>query len=67
MDFDLLKNKIETSGLKIKAIAERLNISYHALKKKLDNKTKFNVEEVKALKNILNLSDSDFKEIFFND
>jgi hypothetical protein len=62
----LLSEKIKTSGLKLGFIAEKLGISYHWLKKKIDNETAFKAEEIFILCDILKITDLQEKEeIFF--
>lgn len=62
----LLLQKIESSGLKLGFIADKLGVSYNWLKKKIDGEVPFKVYEVQILCNILNISDLQEKEnIFF--
>ena len=62
----LLLQKIESSGLKLGFIAEKLGISYNWLKKKIDGEVPFKVYEVQILCNVLNIRDLQEKEnIFF--
>ena len=62
----LLLKKIESSGLKLGFIAEKLGISYNWLKKKIDGEVSFKVYEVQILCNVLNIKDLQEKEnIFF--
>lgn len=62
----LLKDVIKKSGLKKKAIAEKMGISAYTLAMKLDNKRKFNIDEVAELCNILAISTEKREAIFFN-
>lgn len=64
-DSALLKERIEMSGLKIRAIAERMSISYQAFYNKLNGKTEFVASEIVALTSILKLSKSEQNRIFF--
>lgn len=63
---DLLNQTIDASGLKRKAIAERLGLSEKGLYNKVEGITEFKGSELTALKVILHLSDSEWKSIFFN-
>lgn len=63
-----LKEKIDESGLKIGFIAEKLDISYHWLKQKIDGKVHFKAYEIKILCEVLGISDLEEREsIFFAD
>jgi len=61
----LLKQKIKDSGLKINFVAEKVGISYQSFWQKMEGKTKFALEEVQKLCNVLNLSTEDRDQIFF--
>lgn len=62
-----LRNKIETSGLKYKYLAEQLDISSYGLQLKIDGKNEFLVKEAVKLCNLLNLTNKEREDIFFND
>jgi len=64
---ELLRKKIDQSGLKLTYVAERLGISYQGLKKKLDGDTEFKASEIAVLKDVLQLSDAEVQDIFFTD
>lgn len=64
-DSEVLKKKISDSGISITFIAEKLGISRGSLYNKLNNDTEFVLSEVRALKDILRLSDKDMEKIFF--
>lgn len=64
---ELLRKKIDQSGLKLTYVAERLGISYQGLKKKLDGDTEFKASEIAVLKDVLQLSDVEVQDIFFTD
>ena len=64
---ELLRKKIDQSGLKPTYVAERLGISYQGLKKKLDGDTEFKASEIAILKDMLQLSDVEVQDIFFTD
>lgn len=62
-----LRDKIETSGLKYKYLAEQLDISSYGLQLKIDGKNEFLVKEAVTLCNLLNLTNKEREDIFFND
>ena len=62
---NLLKKKIEKSGLKIYFIAQKLGITYQSLLNKINNKTEFVASEIEKLSALLHLTDEDRKQIFF--
>lgn len=62
---ELLRKKIEESGLKIRFIAEKIGLTYYGFSKKMNNESEFKVTEVKALCDLLKISDSDMMKIFF--
>lgn len=65
-DSKKLRSLIESKGLKLKYIAERLGISYYGLKLKIDNHSEFKTSEVNELCKILGIKTLREKEdIFF--
>lgn len=60
-----LREKIEKSGLKLTFIAERCNLTYYGLLKKINNETEFKASEIKALKEVLKLTTKEANKIFF--
>lgn len=61
-----LKRIIKLSGLKYKAIAKMLGLTYYGLQKKINNENEFKASEISALCSILSINDSDSKDrIFF--
>lgn len=64
--FRELKTKIRDKGLKLQYVADSLNISRMALNNKLNGKTEFNLKEIRALEQLLDLSQHDMAQIFFN-
>ena len=62
---DLLRKKIEASGLKIVFIAEKVGISPQAFYKKLKDGSEWTFTQVKILKHLLNLKDDEVDDIFF--
>ena len=64
-DTETLRERIKVTGLKYKAIADRLGLSPYALQLKIDNKSEFKVREVDALSMLLGLSLREKNDIFF--
>ena len=60
-----LKEKIKSSGLKMKYIAERLGLSTYGLRLKIENKSEFKTSEVAALCEILHITALEEKEAIF--
>ncbi len=65
VDKERLNTAIKGSGLLKKFLCSKLGISKQSLHNKLNNKTDFKGQEALVLKNVLNLSDQEFIEIFF--
>jgi len=61
----LLDSKIESSGMKVSFIIEKMGISRSAFYKKKDNKISFRVSEVYVISDLLRLTESEKQEIFF--
>lgn len=66
VDKKKLNEAINRSGLKRKAIAQRLGISDHALSNKINSQSSFKISEVLTLEDVLNLTENDTRAIFFN-
>lgn len=64
-DTNLLKNKIENSGLKVGFIAQAVGISRQQLWKKVNNQVPFNQYEIEALCNVLRITALRDKEAIF--
>lgn len=64
-DTNALRSKIETKGLKYKAIAENLGITPYCLQRKINNENEFKVSEVDKLSNMLGLTLQEKEAIFF--
>ena len=62
---ELLKQRIEESGLKYGFIAEKLGLSRFGLKKKIDNDSSFKAEEIQKMCEVLFLTLEEREEIFF--
>lgn len=65
-DTAALKDAIRNSGMSLTYIADTLGITRCALYKKIDNITEFKASEIVTLKRILNLSDKERDDIFFD-
>ena len=63
----LLDEKIERSGFRIGFLIEKLGLSRNGFDKKRKGKTPFRLAEVYVLSDLLRLSESEEKEIFFAD
>lgn len=62
-----LKGKITENGYKPKAFADAIGICETSLRRKInDESSNFSIEESLKVKEILNLSNGDYLEIFFN-
>jgi hypothetical protein len=61
---NLLKSKIALSGLSAKEVAEKIGIPYQNFSKRKAGKIEFNAKEIKAIKEVLNLTNDDVAEIF---
>lgn len=62
----LLEEKIQQSGLKKVFIAEKMGITPNTLTALLNNKAEFKVSQIRAICNILSITDdAEIKAIFF--
>lgn len=62
---DLLKEKIEDSGYKMKYIASKIGLSYQGFLNKIQNKTDFTAPEIKGLCELLCIPADEAEKIFF--
>ena len=62
---EMLRERIRSSGYKLGYVAEKCGLSYAGLHNKLCNGGEFRVKELKALKDLLGLTDEDMGDIFF--
>ena len=62
---ELLKEKLEASGLKKGFICEKLDISRPSLNKKIENEAPFKAYEIQILSTLLNLTIDEKEAIFF--
>lgn len=61
----LLREKIDASGLKLKYIADQLQITTRALAMKIENRTQFKPSEIKKLCEILHIETPEDQIIIF--
>lgn len=66
IDYELLKRKINKSGIKIYALAEACGLTPQGLHNKLRGKNDFRYTEIINICQALNLSNADRNAIFFN-
>lgn len=62
---ELLREKIEQSGYKLRFIAEKLGITYQGLLNKINNRSEFRAKEIQVLYNLLSLTEEERIAIFF--
>lgn len=62
---ELLKEKIEQSGYKLKYVASQLGITYYGFLKKINNETEFKASEIQTLCNLLEITKVEKEQIFF--
>lgn len=63
---DKLNEAIAKSGLKLVAIAEKMELSYYGLSKKINNMNEFKASEIAKISEILNLTNKERDSIFFD-
>lgn len=64
VDIQLLRDKIDESGMTVKAVCEKSGIVRQTLYNRYDNPN-FTVEEINGLKKTLRLTQKDVYRIFF--
>lgn len=62
---ELLRQKIEQSGYKLRFLAEQIGVTYQAFLNKINNRSEFRAKEIQALYELLNLTEEERAEIFF--
>lgn len=62
---ELLKERIESSGLKLNFIAQAIGLSRYALYKKVNNQSAFNQYEIEDLCKLLQITSLRDKEAIF--
>lgn len=66
-DFVLLKSKMKTSGMTVKAIAEKSGILRETLYNRLNGKGEFTASEITSLSRELHLNNEERDRIFFEE
>ena len=64
-DTQLLREKIEKSGYKLRFIAAKLGITYPGFLKKINNETEFKASEIQILYDLFNMDGAERDAIFF--
>lgn len=67
VDTKLLKVKMILEDVTTKDIAEALDLTCDAVRRKVRGSSFFSLEQAQAVKKILNLTDEDFQSIFFSE
>lgn len=62
---ELLREKIDQSGYKLRFIAEKIGITYQGLLNKINNRSEFRANEIQALYDLLDLTEEERVAIFF--
>lgn len=62
---ELLREKIRSSGYKLKFIAQKCGMTYQGFLKKLNNDSEFRSGEIMTLRELLDISCEEADEIFF--
>ena len=71
MDYRILKSKITLHGMTVAKLTDRLNevgleIAISTMYMKLQGKSEFDRAEIKAIKDVLHLTDAEVMDIFFD-
>ena len=71
MDYRILKSKITLHGMTVAKLTDRLNevgleIAISTMYLKLQGKSEFDRAEIKAIKEVLQLTDAEVMDIFFD-
>lgn len=62
---ELLREKIDQSGYKLRFIAKKIGITYQGLLNKINNRSEFRANEIQALYDLLGLTEEERVAIFF--
>lgn len=62
---ELLRHKIDSSGYKIRFIAEKIGLTYQGFLKKINGESEFKASEIQGLSTFLSLSNTEREQIFF--
>lgn len=63
----ILKEKMKSKGYGVISFSKAIGISHQALYDKLNGKTAFNVNDVLAIRNVLELTNEEVMGIFFHE
>lgn len=63
---NLLNSKVALSGLTFKELAKKIGMPYQSFNNRKTGKIEFNSSEIKALKEVLNLTNDDVEAIFLS-
>ncbi len=66
IDKELLKETIRNKGLKLYWIADKMEIPLYSLSRRISGDTEFKPSEINKLREVLELSDEQFMDIFFS-
>lgn len=64
-DTNLLREKIDLSGYKLRFIAKKTGITYQSLLNKINNRSEFRANEIQSLYNLLGMTENERVAIFF--
>ncbi len=62
----LLKSKMALYSDTSKSLSEKMGLTESAISNRINGKTHFSAKEMNFLKNLYNISNDEFVEIFFN-
>ena len=65
VDYDELNRRIDASGYKRGALAQKLGLSAGGFRNKVFGAYPFDVQEADQLANLLGMTDQEFLEVFF--
>lgn len=66
MKSNVLKGKMREKGIIYKDLSEKLKLCLTTVNRKINNITPFTIVETNQIKDILNLTDNEIIEIFYN-
>ena len=61
-----MKGKITENGYNMKTLSKELGMCEITLRRKINNKSEITIAESLKIKDILNLTDKEYTELFFN-
>ena len=65
MDTNMLRSVLVRNGDNVAALADKMGLSQTALYRRINGETDFDYKEIKAIKDIYNLSPDEIDAIFF--